>query len=458
MILFVWARRLFVVGIVSGIYVPLIILGSILGGSAGHAFTRAKPVVALPAPESTTDPVVGALDGLSVASEVLKEAKTGTDGVFVSEATVYDRLRKNIHFWIKIYTQYDRTQGLIHDSKYIDHVYEVLDLKSSSRRNRRAIRQIKTRWKELLLSVHRKQSHPERFTPEEQRIFLLYQDIQDPNKFLNAAHRKRLRFQLGQKDQFLSGVYQSGRFLPQMEEIFRKQGVPVELTRLPFVESSFNIQARSKVGASGIWQFMRSTGRNFLTINHAVDERNDPIRATEAAAKLLKLNFDSLRNWPLAVTAYNHGRQGMMRAVQRVGSDDLSDLMDNYKSRSFGFASSNFFAEFMAVVEVERNLEKYFGKAPERAKPVDFIEFRMPHLIGIKKLSEKLDLRLGSIRELNPALNDSVMRGRLMLPIGYPVRVPQPQGMSREEATRYYQDKYRELPATGLRSANNTPS
>jgi membrane-bound lytic murein transglycosylase D len=110
---------------------------------------------------------------------------------------------------------------------------------------------------------------------------------------LNAAHRKRLRFQLGQKDRFLDGLYQSGRFLSFMEDIFKKEGMPLELTRLPFVESSFNIRARSKVGASGIWQFMRSTARLFIKLSPAIDERNDPLRATEAAARLLRYNFES---------------------------------------------------------------------------------------------------------------------------------------------------------------------
>ena len=105
---------------------------------------------------------------------------------------------------------------------------------------------------------------------------------------------------IAHREKFEQAIKRSGRYLPLMESIFaREYNLPVELTRLPFVESSFNIRARSKVGASGIWQFMRSTGKLFLKINDGVDERNDPIRATEAAAKLLKMNFGSLKSWPL---------------------------------------------------------------------------------------------------------------------------------------------------------------
>ena len=85
----------------------------------------------------------------------------------------------------------------------------------------------------------------------------LFDGVDEKNKFTEAARRGRLRYQAGQRDQFTRGIMQSGRYLRQMEEIFKEEGLPIELTRLPFVESSFNLSAKSKVGASGIWQFMR---------------------------------------------------------------------------------------------------------------------------------------------------------------------------------------------------------
>ena len=90
-------------------------------------------------------------------------------------------------------------------------------------------------------------------------------------------------------------------------------GLPTELAALPHVESSFNTYAYSKVGAAGMWQFMRGTGRRFLRIDAAVDERLDPYRSTEAAASFLEQNYIVLGSWPLALTAYNHGAGGMKR-------------------------------------------------------------------------------------------------------------------------------------------------
>lgn len=104
---------------------------------------------------------------------------------------------------------------------------------------------------------------------------------------------------------------------------------------------------------------MRYTGRQFLKINWSVDERNDPIRATEAAARLLKINYGMLESWPLAVTAYNHGPAGMRRLVQKEQTSNLVDLLDVRKGR-FGFASANFYASFLAALEVEKNAKKYF--------------------------------------------------------------------------------------------------
>ena len=130
---------------------------------------------------------------------------------------------------------------------------------------------------------------------------------------------------------------------------------------LPHVESSFNPRAYSKVGAAGLWQFMRSTGRRYMRIDGAVDDRLDPFRSTEAAAQLLAYNYRVLGTWPLALTAYNHGTAGMRRAKETLGTDDIVRIVRNYTSRTFGFASRNFYVSFLAALEIDRNPEKYFG-------------------------------------------------------------------------------------------------
>ena len=102
---------------------------------------------------------------------------------------------------------------------------------------------------------------------------------------------------------------------------------------LPHVESSFNAAAYSKVGAAGLWQFMRSTGRRYMRVDDAVDERLDPYRSTEAAAQLLAYNYRVLGSWPLALTAYNHGAAGMRRAEGNpCGTDDYVKINRTYSA------------------------------------------------------------------------------------------------------------------------------
>lgn len=348
-------------------------------------------------------------------------------------------------FWVAIYSQYTTKQGLIHDAKYVDKVYEVVDFARLGRNPGPQIREIKKKWKEVLFSLHKKGEKNGSLTEDEKKVKALFADVQEPNKFQDAARPKRIRFQLGQKDRFLEGLKQSGRYLSIMEEIFRKQGLPLELTRLPFVESSFNLEARSKVGASGIWQFMPSTGRLFLEINDAVDERNDPIRATEAAARLLRSNYESLGKWRLAVTAYNHGRSGMMNAVKSIESEELEDMVQEYRGSAFGFASMNFFTEFLAAVEVERNAERHFGQV-ERLPVLRYYEAVIPDFIELWQLARFMRLDAKDLRELNPGLTDAVFEGKRLIPAGYKLRLPADQNLESESAARVFITGYSHIP------------
>ena len=105
----------------------------------------------------------------------------------------------------------------------------------------------------------------------------------------------RVRSQRGAKEHFTEGLRISGRYIAQMQKIFRDEGLPPELAYLPLVESSFNVRARSSAGAVGMWQFIPETGKKFMRIDDAVDERRDPMASTRAAARLLKENYRIFR-------------------------------------------------------------------------------------------------------------------------------------------------------------------
>jgi len=94
------------------------------------------------------------------------------------------------------------------------------------------------------------------------------------------------------------------------------------------------VHAYSKYGAAGVWQFMRGTGKRFMQVDYVIDERLDPITATDAAARLLRENYGMLGTWPLALTAYNHGGAGMKRAVNKLGTSRIDVIVERYQSRA----------------------------------------------------------------------------------------------------------------------------
>ena len=229
----------------------------------------------------------------------------------------------------------------------------------------------------------------------------------------------RIRSQRGAKEHFAEGLKISGRYMAQMQKIFRDEGLPVELAYLPLVESSFNIRARSGVGAVGMWQFMPETGKKFMRVDAAVDERRDPMASTRAAARLLKENYRILGNWPLAITAYNHGTDGIFRGIKAVESDNLVDLIQRYQSPTFGFASKNFYAEFLAVVDIATNSDRYFPFLRTH-RPIALREVEITKRAPLFAVLKPAAISQNDFFEWNPALDPTAK----FIPLGYRVKLP----------------------------------
>ncbi len=334
---------------------------------------------------------------------------------------VYDSIRPNVEFWKKVYTEHPSNMGYIHDSLRLEIIYEGIKLVDRDRRgarkkNKKKIKQVKAKYKKILdkLAAGKKPA-----TKEEQRVLALFGAGAD-KKSLRAA-RQNIRFQLCQRDRFLPGLKRSGAYLAEMKKIFRDYGLPEDLVYLPHVESSFNYKAYSKFGAAGIWQFTRSTGRRFMSVDYTLDERRDPIRATHAAASFLKENYQKLGSWPLALTAYNHGVNGMVRAQKSKGG--YENIFNNYKGRRFRFASRNFYSEFLAAREIAKNYRKYYGDVTLHA-PIKTNELKLTGYVDVKDIARHFQVDLETIRELNPALRKPVFAGQKYLPKGYKLRLP----------------------------------
>jgi membrane-bound lytic murein transglycosylase D len=204
--------------------------------------------------------------------------------------------------------------------------------------------------------------------------------------------------------------------------VIRQKNLPIELGVLPHVESSFNPSAYSSAAAAGMWQFTPVTGKRFMRIDYIVDERMDPYTSTSAAMSLLEYNYSVLGTWPLALTAYNHGAGGISRAVRETGTTDIEEIIANYRGRRFGFASRNFYPQFLAVVHVENNAQKYFGDVTFDPAP-KFQEIRADAFIDAEVFARSIGVSFEQLNADNPALRPIVWEGNKRIPQGYPIKV-----------------------------------
>lgn len=325
----------------------------------------------------------------------------------------------NVRFWEKIYSRYSTSQAVVHDANDLKIIYEVLPIfnyrmPGASKVNKPLLKGIKKKYSRIL--THLAKGGAPR-SGEEKRIAALF-DKSSRAKLQKAADS--VRIQIGQKDRFREGVSRSGAYMAEIKKIFKKQGLPQDLAYLPHVESSFNLKAYSKFGASGIWQFTRPTGKQFLTINYALDERQDPILASHAAAKFLKNNYKLLGSWPLALTAYNYGPAGMLRAKKAHGS--YTKIFSNYNKGHFKFASRNFYSEFLAAVNIAKRLEKDPSITLE--PPQRTLGFTLPAYISTPDLCRYFNISVDTLKKLNPALRRPVLQGKKYIPKGYTLHLP----------------------------------
>jgi len=333
---------------------------------------------------------------------------------------VPDILKDNVAFWKKVYTEYGLTEGVIHDRDYPLVIYKRISVEQLS--GWAASRYAEAQKSRIATCLRNLETQPDSTWTEEEKACLAVYKEHAPESTLPGASG-RVRFQLGQKERFRMGVERSTAYLDTIRTIFAGYHVPQRLAYLPHVESSFNFESYSKVGAAGVWQFMRSTGRLFLRINYLIDERRDPILSTSAAAKLLNSNYQQLGSWPLAITAYNHGVNGMKHAVNVTGSRDIAVIIKNYCSPSFQFASKNFYACFLAASDVAMHATDYFSDL-HCAKKIEFKNVKLPSYMRPGVLCKYLSVPQEVLREFNPALRPVVFNQQKQLPADYEIRVP----------------------------------
>jgi len=338
-------------------------------------------------------------------------------------------LEQRVDFWKKVYTQYGENDLVIHDVFHVNLIYGVAtddDVTSK-------VADVKTTLREMRAALQT----PDAFSPEAKQVAESIAALGMPlTDALLADLLDNVHTQRGIKERFRDGIVRSGRHVGEFRETLKRAGVPEELALLPLVESSFE-NVRSKAGAVGMWQFTRGTGRLYLKINNKVDERLDPSKATNAAARLLRDNYNALGSWPLAITAYNHGRGGMQRAQQAHGSE-LTTIIKDYRGPVFGYASMNFYSEFLAAVAVYDTYTTYFGelaldkpnsaplkvaaaKAPSAPAPSKAKTTAASSKYQVKKgdtlweVAQRFGTTIRSLMELNKLNESAIYAGQILL-------------------------------------------
>jgi membrane-bound lytic murein transglycosylase D len=342
-------------------------------------------------------------------------------------------LEQPIGFWTHIFTALDSQSGVLHDADDLGLIYHTFaDLPDSPLQRQDVIDRQREHHRRLLTTLADNDAQAK--NEDERRLLALFVSPPSAERLRQAA--ENIRFQRGVRDQFARGLERSGLYLPVIRQVFKEAQLPAALTWLPLLESSFHPQAYSKAGAAGLWQFTLGTGRLYLTIDEAVDERFDVYRASMAAARLLRHNYAQLGTWPLAITAYNHGTRGLRRAVTELKTTDIGSIVHKYRGPSFGFASRNFYAEFLAVLHVVNHRDDFFPNTTEQ-QPERYHALTLNAYVTLSTLETYLGSDRQDIAAWNPALRQPVLETHLRISKGYTLRIPRQRMPRRELRARW---------------------
>lgn len=271
-------------------------------------------------------------------------------------------LEPQVAFWRKVYAKWGIDKVVIHDNRYLNLVYQVVRLPEPvedgyyTPEQKAFIERRLEHWRQRLRDLEAKIVKNEALSPWEEKLVRYIAQRVGEKAVFGAADR--IRSQRGLRERFRKGLEISQRYEPLFRGIFRQYGLPEELAYLPHVESSFQLTARSPAGAVGIWQFTPGAARTFIG-DDSMEARLNPVLSAHGAARYLKSAYERLGSWPLAITSYNHGIGGMKRAKEQHG-DDFIKIVREYDHPLFGFASRNYYAEFLAACEVASQPERFF--------------------------------------------------------------------------------------------------
>lgn len=274
------------------------------------------------------------------------------------EFQVTPDIRERVLFWMRIHTQYSSYMRVLHDRNNPSIIYGVADftpLFRESDADGSAMNKVYRFEREILKELRAKLteaaglSSTQLLSPwERYELRTILSKAGALGATESASLIGSIRSQTGQRDEFIMALTRSEELLPFIEATFRSYGLPVALGRIPFVESSFNARAYSKVGATGMWQFMPYTARQMI---HSTNSElwSDPLLQTRAAARMLIIYRSMLPDWSTTVTAYNSGPGRLSRLVRKHHTKSIGKLLEVNDPTGLGFAGKNFYGQFMSA-------------------------------------------------------------------------------------------------------------
>ena len=230
-------------------------------------------------------------------------------------------------------------------------------------------------------------------------------DLEFPPTLDARVQEEVRKIQKGYPKNFAAGLARSRKYVPYIRQEFERAGLPQDLVWLAMVESQFSPKIDSRVGAGGMWQFMRPTGRNYgLRADTEIDERYDWKKSTKAAIQYLTYLYQMFEgNWPLAVTAYNRGEYGMLRAIEAGGGErDLATLISTPPaSNHIPEETKQFYAKLLASVIVARDPAGH-GISPIETPVEATSDIVVRGGYRLRDLDRDAGLTRGTLAALNP--------------------------------------------------------
>jgi membrane-bound lytic murein transglycosylase D len=359
-------------------------------------------------------------------SGVMDKYLSDPDDRIIADFKIPPYFEASTKFWFLIYTQFSSHQIVLHDRDRLSLIYRVLDFKTLKEKNLNRMTLYNLQKKLTKENIDEIKSGYDKLI---QNPFLRDQET---GLVLNALHqanislpdqaenrielfknlRSTIRSQTGQADYIQQGLVRSSPYKEYLHKIFEARGLPDALLAIPFLESSFNPLAESKVGALGVWQFMPFISRHYLPKHNNIDYRENIILSSLAASFLLQENLKILKRWDLAVTAYNSGTKHLVKMRRSLAAEDLdlALIIENSDSENFGFASKNFYSEYLALVHTlayRDEINEVVREEDEHQDVKDFYIYQAKCTIRLNKdlklSTQELEKLMGFNHHLNSA-------------------------------------------------------